>query len=615
MPILYGSSRARRFVRDCIDGADGIDLLWAGDSNTGYNGYGWCDGFAGGLTRAGARMYATSAYTAGNNYGEAGYRSLQWTYMGYDPAGGGVIANYSALSASSSASSTLRLTMGRGGGNLTIDSSVYEGGAIDGANNIQNDWAIWLYARGPDGTFTEPCPIGLDNALVWRGQVNIASGGQLHAHWLTLANAQLHPKQTFNTVSALNSAWDTLQYTLPAGSRLASMTAAGTGAKVALAGSGVGASNQLTGPIRFGLHSVYTARKGYSSSVFEWRGSATLSNIFTDVTNAASAASSLNNFLKYLRERQIAAGGSGRVVFCLQGGVNSSDWSPNNASLIIGRVNATLEAVRHVWSNAGYPEDDLAFLVMCSHPTNASDAALSALRSAMRDEYANSADVLFVDLNAAADFTRITEEGWYDSGGNSHLEELRGGYEAIASAVVAEMASTVPSPFLTVDQVKTALRIDYTEDDAEIERLIDAAVAWVERYTGLKLEEETRTLRLKSWARNRLGNYPVVQVDSVEYVTNGATVTMPADDYWLDTTDNIAAIEFLEEPQRDAGTMITVTYRSGYDGVPKEVVQAVVGIVGHWYNNPEAAQPIGLTEVPMGTRFLLDHLRVEGPFS
>lgn len=614
MPILYGSSRARRFVRDCIDGDDGVDLVWVGDSNTGYNGYGWCDGFAGGLTRAGARMYATSAYTAGNEYGTAGYRSQQWTYMGQDPLGG-VIANYSSLSASSSASTTLKMTMGRGNGSLTIDASAYEGGAIDGANDIQNEWAIWMFARGYDGQFTEPCPIGLDNQLVWRGQVNIGSGGHLHAHWLTLANAQLHPKQTFNTVSALSTAWDTLEYTLPAGSRLSGMTAAATGVKVALAGSGVGPANKLTGPIRFGLHSVYTARKGYSSSMFEWRTSATLSNIFTDVTNAATAASSLSNFLRYVRERQVAAGGSGRVVFCLQGGVNSTDWSPSNAALVLGRVNSTLAAVRSVWSAAGYDSDDLAFMVMCSHPVDASDASLSTLRDAMRDEYVNSDDVLFVDLNAVADYTRITEEGWYDSGGNSHLEELRGGYEAIASAVVAEMASNVPSPFLTVDQIKTALRIDFDDDDAEFERLRDAAVAWVERYTGLKLEEETRTLRLKSWARNRLGNYPVVQVDSVTYVTGGSTVTMSAEDYWLDTTDTIAAIEFLDSPARDDGTMITVTYRSGYDGVPKEIVQAIVGIVGHWYNNPEAAQPVGLMEVPLGTRFLLDHLRVEGPFS
>lgn len=610
MPILYGSSRARRFVRDCIDGLDGVDLLWAGDSNTGYGGYGWCDGFAGGLTRAGARMYATSAYTAHNDYGELGYRSRVFLTMG-----SGSPTGYAALRNSTEASSTLKMTMGVGGGNLQIDGATYDGGALDGANSTQTEWAIWLYARGADGTFTEPCPIGLDNELTYRAQVNISAGGHLHAHWLNLSNSQLHAKQTFNTVSALSTAWDIIEYVLPAGNRLSSMTAAQSGVKVALAGAGVGAANALTGPIRIGLHSVYADRKGYSSSLIEFRGSATLSNIFTDITQAATAASSLNNFLRYLRERQIAAGGSGRVVFCLQGGINASDWSPNNAALILLRVNQTLAAVRKVWSNAGYPEQDLAFLVMCSHPEVANDSSLSALRGAMRDEYANSEDVLFVDLNAVADFTRITEEGWYDSGGNSHLEELRGGYEAIASAVVAEMASTVPSPFLTVAQIKTALRIDYTEDDAEIERLRDAAVAWVERYTGLKLEEETRTLRLKSWARNRLGNYPVVQVDSVTYVRGGATVAMPEADYWLDTTESIAAIEFLEEPERDSGTMITVTYRSGYDGVPKEIVQAIVGIVGHWYNNPEAAQPVGLTEVPLGTRFLLDHLRVEGPFS
>jgi uncharacterized phiE125 gp8 family phage protein len=609
MPILYGSSRIRRFVRDVIDGADGLDLVWAGDSNTGYNGFGWADGFADGLTRAGARMYATNAYAARNDYGTSGYRSLQWASMATGAA------SFVALQDSSTASSLLKMHMGRGNGSLTIDATLYDGGAVEASNAIQNEWAIWLYARGPDGTFTEPCPIGLDGALTWRGQVNIGTGGSMKANWLTLANAGLGTTTTFNTVSAANSEFYSLESTLPAGSRLASMTAAGTGVKVALAGSGVGAPNQINGPVRIGLHSVYTARKGYASNIFEWRGGATLSNVFTDVTQAAAGASSLMNFLQYVRDRQVAAGGTGRVAFWLQGGVNSGDWSPNNASIIITRINATLDAVRSTWAKLGYDPDNLALVVMCSHVYDAGDASLVKLRDAMRDAYANSLDTAFVDLSAVADFTRMTSEGWYDSGGNSHLEELRGGYETMAATVVAEMTGDAIAPQVTVAQIKTALKIDYTDDDAELERLRDAATAWVERYTGLKLGFETRTARLRSWGRHCFHDDRVSSISSVTYVSGGSTVTMPADDYWLDDTGELAAVEFLEEPERDDGTVVTVTYVSGYESLPREVVQAIISTVGHWYNNPEAAQAIGLSEVPLGCKMMLDHLRIRGPFS
>lgn len=437
---IYGSTRVAAMFKDVVNGEDSLDLAWIGDSNTGYNGYGWCDGFAAALTNAGARMYATSAYTAGNNYGEAGYRSQQWTFMGWvgSPGSGG----YSALSASS-ASATLKATMGQGGGLLTIDSSVYEGGAISASNTYQNDWAIWIYARGPDEKFTLPCPIGIDNELHWRGQVNIGSGGQVKPKWLTLANASLSTEDTFNTVSASADAWDILEHTLPAGNRLATLTAAGTGIKIAIAGSGVGDLTQLTGPIRFGLHSVYTDRIGYSSSILEWRGGATLTQLSGDITQAATNATAVQNFLKYLRDRQIAAGGSGRVVVCVQGGVNSGDWSPSNPSAAVASVNLILDEIRDVWNALGYADEDLGFLVMCSHPTNSGDAALTVLRTAMRTEYTNSEDVLFVDLNALADFTRITQERWYDSGGNFHLEELRLGYEAIASAAVSRIVQVI----------------------------------------------------------------------------------------------------------------------------------------------------------------------------
>ena len=43
----------------------------------------------------------------------------------------------------------------------------------------------------------------------------------------------------------------------------------------------------------------------------------------------------------------------------------------------------------------------------------------------------------------------------------------------------------------------------------------------------------------------------------------------------------------------------------GYSVVPNEVVHAVIALVGAWYNNPEAFQPIGLSTVPLSVEYIL----------
>ena len=41
----------------------------------------------------------------------------------------------------------------------------------------------------------------------------------------------------------------------------------------------------------------------------------------------------------------------------------------------------------------------------------------------------------------------------------------------------------------------------------------------------------------------------------------------------------------------------------------------MISLVGAWYNNPEAMQPIALQVVPLGAQFMLEHLRLKGPFT
>ena len=169
---------------------------------------------------------------------------------------------------------------------------------------------------------------------------------------------------------------------------------------------------------------------------------------------------------------------------------------------------------------------------------------------------------------------------------------------------------------VTLATVKAALKIDYTDDDTELTRLIGAATSWVETYTGLKMTQASRTMRLREWKRTVFSELPWVSTTSVTYTdTSGATITMVSGtDYWVDNSQQLAALEFLNTPSMKDGTLATVTFVAGYSTEPNEVVQAIISLVGLWYNNPEAAQPVGLQVVPLGGQFVLEHLRVRGPF-
>jgi len=155
--------------------------------------------------------------------------------------------------------------------------------------------------------------------------------------------------------------------------------------------------------------------------------------------------------------------------------------------------------------------------------------------------------------------------------------------------------------------IKSALKIDYADDDADLVRLREAAISLVERRTQLLLSPQTQTLYLASWTDTLVPAFPFSAVSSVSYRNSGnVATTMPSTDYWIDLTQGpIPVLRFLQAPGLYDGTAITVTYTAGYSAVPNEITHVIIALVGAWYNNPEAFQPIGLTAVPLSVEYIL----------
>jgi hypothetical protein len=82
------------------------------------------------------------------------------------------------------------------------------------------------------------------------------------------------------------------------------------------------------------------------------------------------------------RERQIEAGGSGNVIVFLTSGVNDVSQIGESGAVAVYSSNLSkmILTCKQAWDSLGYPENDLAFIVTVTHPTQNDDANLDEMR-------------------------------------------------------------------------------------------------------------------------------------------------------------------------------------------------------------------------------------------
>ncbi len=165
---------------------------------------------------------------------------------------------------------------------------------------------------------------------------------------------------------------------------------------------------------------------------------------------------------------------------------------------------------------------------------------------------------------------------------------------------------------VTLSEAKLHLRVDTSADDALITALIAAAREMIEERTGLALLTQTRDALALAFPAERYIEllYPPVQsVTGVYYTeTDGSSEqTLSAAAYTLSVWN--ARITLKSGYAWPSGEM-RVRYVCGYTAaasVPQRLRQAVLLLIGHWYENREATQNgTVLREIPLAVEALIN---------
>jgi hypothetical protein len=128
---------------------------------------------------------------------------------------------------------------------------------------------------------------------------------------------------------------------------------------------------------------------------------------------------------------------------------------------------------------------------------------------------------------------------------------------------------------ITLDQARTYLVVDYTDDDGDIKRAIETAVRWVENYTSHRLFERNETFDTEGCS-TRLYEYPIT-----------VTGVVDSSDVSTDFTICKKITSIIVESHYGSSISATVGYSNVAD-VPSTLLSACYKIITYLYENRDA---------------------------
>lgn len=176
----------------------------------------------------------------------------------------------------------------------------------------------------------------------------------------------------------------------------------------------------------------------------------------------------------------------------------------------------------------------------------------------------------------------------------------------MALKLVEEVNQALP---LTVNEVKTYLRLDGEDLDDLIESLILSAKEWCETFQGRRYGTQTWDLVLDQFPASviKLPKAPLQSVTFIRYTeANGTTTTIDPSTYFVDTDSDPGRIAFYSIPsvQLQPINGVRIRFVAGSPKVPELFKQAMYIYIAHRFDHPDSE------DVPTVVQLLLNPDRV-----
>jgi hypothetical protein len=429
-----GSALAQTLFKNCTSGADSLDVITIGDSNTGFvETSGWGYGYHTGMYKrflTSASEYASPLYDAmlgtagdsghiGNIFGTGLTPAWPADNAAGNASGPGPIRGLVAANAASDADAIAVINyLGMDTANLSKPFGYdFQGALVTAGTTFQTGANKDVIIVGTTAN------IYLSGASMQYRVLHArttTSGGQFKLGWWNSGSgATFGSYKSTNHTSVDVPAAETFNFNAPAAAY-----------RVGWDGLGQGTSHRAVGPAPIIAHSlIRRSFKGFAfNNVMYDSGAPT-----TRIADRSTQMGLLLNFkLRELRDRQIEAGGNGNVVVVVYTGINGSE----SASTYTSQASSIVVTWKNKWAAIGGDPKRIAFVFVPTHPITTSinnwltdRAAIVAAANAFA---AATSGVCVCDIAQFYTGAQILSNGWYSTTTTqAHLKEA--GYDAIGT--------------------------------------------------------------------------------------------------------------------------------------------------------------------------------------
>jgi hypothetical protein len=403
---VYGSSRAGEFLRDLASGANGLDIVVVGDSNTGSAAadmWGYHHGFQQALWERGYTCYATPVCPLVTGFTTGTATATPSIWRGANTmVTGGLAGNAPLLDGDVSGGSTPYAAWDPG-------TTWTRYGSSTSSPPYKESWAY--LANTTQYFSSDGVSIDIDHPLntngttlyyrVRYGRIVGSTGAICPIVLNAPANTDASTRQAFSATSPTGGI-DSLAAEV-------SWTANGTNAY--RGGWAYVAPGFVTnGPVAVHSHSMYRRTKGWGVTSHGYQGGETSTQIGEKIDTVKGDP--LKEHLKELRARQIAAGGTGRVLVLAHAGVNGSE----TGTVWVTAMRRLWNAYKSAWSGLGYPAADLAIIAWVSHMYSANDTSagvsppagnMAQMRASSKTMAITEPDMTVVDVSQMLSYNQL----------------------------------------------------------------------------------------------------------------------------------------------------------------------------------------------------------------